>query len=118
MSWEFKIKIFIKACEIARAAELSKTQVETLQGKRTGNFVKPKNTSRQLNSETRKGPDKSWVGKKYFCKKCHTNPECHKILAFGKICRNCNGSNHFQVRCQQPVKFKNKNVKSFRRLKS
>ncbi|KAG8184342.1 hypothetical protein JTE90_006745 [Oedothorax gibbosus] len=102
-----------KCCEIARAGEISKTQVKTIQGNKVISELKPKPKIRPVipcsaSQHASSSLAKQWSKSRYFCKKCHTTHEKAKCPAYGKVCRNCDGTGHFAVGCVNPPKYKNR----------
>lgn len=79
----------------------------------SGNIGKYKTVNRPVKNLNRfKNNNKQNI--EYLCKKCNKNHMPKNCPAYGKICRNCNKYNHFEVGC----KFKNKTVMETSKIKN
>lgn len=70
----------------------------------SGNISKYKTDNRPVKKKNLFKNNKQNI--EYLCKKCNKNHIPKKWPAYGKMCRNCNKYNHFEIGC----KFKNKSV--------
>lgn len=92
------------AIDMARSAEASNQQVQQLQGEDGAvvDMVKSRGYWQAKRNHTREGNnDERMVRANVDCNFCGRKHAKGKCAAYGKICNNCKGKNHFSVVCKK-----------------